>query len=273
MTEHLSIGAFARRTGLSLKALRLYDRSGLLVPDEVDTGTGYRYYSPAQEVRAHRISLLRRMEMPLAQIEALLEIPETGAAADALLAWWAEQEQTLTRRRGTVEYLVEQWRGEPLESLPVHHRHVPDQLVATVTVNVVQAELVAALHDGAARLRDHLREQPVTFGAEWWALYHGVVSPDSDGPLEICVPFTGHAAPAGPITIRVEEAHTEVFTPITAEQCRYPQILHAYDTVIRAARRHGRASGPARELYPVPWPDNARGHAADIAQPYREDPR
>lgn len=273
MTEHLTIGAFARRTGLSLKALRLYDRSGLLVPDDVDAGTGYRYYSPAQEVRARRISLLRRVEMPLAQIGALLAMPETRAAADALLAWWAEQEQTLARRRGTVHYLVEQWRGAPTEPFDVQTRRVPDRLIASITVNVVQAELIAALNDGAARLRAHLTEQPATFGAEWWALYHGVVSPDSDGPLEVCVPFTGHAAPAGPIAIRVEEAHTEAFTPITAAQCRYPRIRHAYDAVLRAAQQHGRLSGPTREIYPVPWPEDTGAHAADIVQPYREDHR
>lgn len=42
----LSIGAFARRARLSHKALRLYDRHGLLPPDHVDPVTGYRYYRP-----------------------------------------------------------------------------------------------------------------------------------------------------------------------------------------------------------------------------------
>ena len=273
MSEHLTIGAFARRTGLSVKALRLYDRSGLLVPDEVDPGTGYRYYSPAQEARAQQISLLRRVEMPLAQIEVLLDLTKPGAAADALLSWWAEQEQMLTRRRGTVDYLVAQWRKTPAESFAVQTRQVPDRLIASITVNVRQAELIAALNDGATRLHAHLTEQQVSFGTEWWALYHGVVSPDSDGPLEICVPFTGRAAPAGPIAIRVEEAHTEAFTPITAAQCRYPRILHAYDAVVRTARQHGTIDRPVREIYPVPWPSTPHEYAADIAQPYREDQR
>lgn len=39
MTAHLSIGDFARATGLSAKALRLYDEMGLLVPAEVDAFT------------------------------------------------------------------------------------------------------------------------------------------------------------------------------------------------------------------------------------------
>ncbi|GGZ95537.1 hypothetical protein GCM10010344_74530 [Streptomyces bluensis] len=43
-TENLlTIGAFAARTRLSAKALRLYDRLGLLTPAYVDDVSGYRY--------------------------------------------------------------------------------------------------------------------------------------------------------------------------------------------------------------------------------------
>jgi len=41
--EEISIGEFARRTRLSLKALRLYDELGVLVPARVDQASGYRY--------------------------------------------------------------------------------------------------------------------------------------------------------------------------------------------------------------------------------------
>lgn len=36
----------SRASGLSLKALRLYDANGLLVPARVDPATGYRSYGP-----------------------------------------------------------------------------------------------------------------------------------------------------------------------------------------------------------------------------------
>ena len=45
-TEQLmSIGRFARLTGLTVKALRHYDEVGLLRPAAVDPGTGYRSYA------------------------------------------------------------------------------------------------------------------------------------------------------------------------------------------------------------------------------------
>ena len=43
-TQRLSIGELGQQTGLSHKAIRLYDKSGLLRPREVDPCTGYRYY-------------------------------------------------------------------------------------------------------------------------------------------------------------------------------------------------------------------------------------
>ncbi|MBO0744948.1 MAG: MerR family DNA-binding transcriptional regulator, partial [Candidatus Dormibacteraeota bacterium] len=38
----LTIGAFSRRSRLSMKALRLYERVGLLSPARVDPENGYR---------------------------------------------------------------------------------------------------------------------------------------------------------------------------------------------------------------------------------------
>ena len=45
--EEVSIGEFARRSRLSVKALRLYDELGVLVPARVDEASGYRYYEVA----------------------------------------------------------------------------------------------------------------------------------------------------------------------------------------------------------------------------------
>ena len=44
----LRIGDFSRASSLSVKALRAYHETGLLVPADVDPRTGYRSYSVAQ---------------------------------------------------------------------------------------------------------------------------------------------------------------------------------------------------------------------------------
>jgi len=69
--EEISIGEFARRSRLSLKALRLYHELGVLVPSRVDQASGYRYYDAAQLDEA-RLVELGQLQLPLASINELL---------------------------------------------------------------------------------------------------------------------------------------------------------------------------------------------------------
>ena len=72
MEATMTIGDFARRTGLSISALRFYAGRGLLVPDEIDASTGYRRYSDAQVPDGRLVRDLRRLDMSLAEIERAL---------------------------------------------------------------------------------------------------------------------------------------------------------------------------------------------------------
>ncbi len=75
----MTIGEFAARSRLSAKALRLYDRLGLLAPARVDPATGYRIYCESQVADAQLIALLRRIDMPLATIrEVIAADPHRG---------------------------------------------------------------------------------------------------------------------------------------------------------------------------------------------------
>jgi DNA-binding transcriptional MerR regulator len=87
----LTIGAFAKATRLSPKALRLYDELDLLRPARVDPHTGYRYYAVEQLERARLVAWLRRLGMPLARIRTVCALPPTAAAQD-IRAYWARVE-------------------------------------------------------------------------------------------------------------------------------------------------------------------------------------
>jgi DNA-binding transcriptional MerR regulator len=67
----MQIGAFARRAGLSVKALRFYADEGLLAPADVDGRTGYRFYVDSQIDAARRILNLREAGLSLAAIRTL----------------------------------------------------------------------------------------------------------------------------------------------------------------------------------------------------------
>jgi DNA-binding transcriptional MerR regulator len=85
MDELLSIGRFARRTGLTIEALRHYDELGVLKPAEVDPLTGYRRYRPAQLDAARRAAWLRSLDLPLDQVRRWLDPATTDEARSAIL--------------------------------------------------------------------------------------------------------------------------------------------------------------------------------------------
>jgi DNA-binding transcriptional MerR regulator len=76
----MPIGHFARSAGLSVVALRHYDRVGVLAPAYVDPRTGYRRYRPEQLEKGRAIRRLRDLEVPLEVIREILEAEPENAA-------------------------------------------------------------------------------------------------------------------------------------------------------------------------------------------------
>jgi protein phosphatase len=103
--ELMSSGDFARSSGLSRKALRLYDELGLLRPAAVDSYTGYRGYAPEQLEQARLVAWLRRLGMPLEQIRAITAMPPSQAAGE-LSAYWDQVEAEITARRELARFLI-----------------------------------------------------------------------------------------------------------------------------------------------------------------------
>ncbi|WP_409185773.1 MerR family transcriptional regulator [Amycolatopsis sp. VS8301801F10] len=80
MPDLLTIGAFARRCGLTASALRFYADSGLVRPVRVDEDSGYRYYSPDQVSAALLVRRLREIGLPLERVGAVLAAEPAEAA-------------------------------------------------------------------------------------------------------------------------------------------------------------------------------------------------
>lgn len=75
MAPTYNISAFAALAGVSTRTLRYYDRIGLLHPAQV-TAAGYRVYGAAEVDRLQQILFYRALEVPLADIAALLARPD-----------------------------------------------------------------------------------------------------------------------------------------------------------------------------------------------------
>ena len=70
-TPCLNASEAARRLGVSIKALRLYEQQGLVAPRR--TAAGYRVYGPHDMVRAGEIVALRALGLSLAQVARVLD--------------------------------------------------------------------------------------------------------------------------------------------------------------------------------------------------------
>ena len=133
----LRMGAFARATSLSLKALRLYHEIGLLVPSVVDPATGYRAYAPAQLTDAAVIRRLREVGVPLQEIQILLEAKDPVVTRKVL----SSHAEALKVRLDAVSRLMDELgAGQP-------------EVAEGVVVRRQDAVLVLAL-DGRPRLSD-----------------------------------------------------------------------------------------------------------------------
>ncbi|MGW1005718.1 DNA polymerase III subunit beta family protein [Streptomyces sp. NPDC002520] len=135
-----SIGEMARDGGLSVSALRFYDRAGVLVPAWVDPVSGYRWYAPEQLDEARVLATLRRAAMPLADIRLVL-------------AGWSGTDPDLVRtlleahlRRLASGLSDARTEFSTLRALLDHRENPMTSLrTATVQLSVPAPELAAAL--------------------------------------------------------------------------------------------------------------------------------
>ena len=94
----MSIGVVAGRSQLSMRALRLDDRQGLLEPHRVDAHNGYRWYRESQLFTARLIVMLRQLDMPLAAVAELVNA-RRDRAGDLLTAYWTGVERRISTQR------------------------------------------------------------------------------------------------------------------------------------------------------------------------------
>jgi DNA-binding transcriptional MerR regulator len=219
--EEVSIGEFARRSRLSIKALRLYGELGVLLPARVDEASGYRYYDVAQLEAARLVSMLRQLDLPLATIRQLL-VCDPVDAAEQIAAHWREVESAHGARRELADHLVNRLSGKRSVMYQVATREIPERSLLCLKRNVDEQGAWALGKEFIAVLRE--RPLPKMEGREgaMFSIYWGEVSADSDGPVEWCKPIpeadAQTLAPHYPeLTLRTEPAHREAYVALPNE--------------------------------------------------------
>jgi DNA-binding transcriptional MerR regulator len=245
----MTIGAFAERTRLSAKALRLYDRLGLLRPARIDPGSGYRFYGEDQVSTAQLVALLRRLGMPLPLIADTLAKP-AAEAAEVVGQYWANVESVTADRRALVSFVQAKFTGADMANYDVQTRTMPARTLAAISRHLHASETDAFFTAAFAQLRS---AGPGLTGIEGcpFLIFYGEVSDDSDGPMELCRPVASgitNEATAG-TQLRDEPAHDEAFIRLAMKEMGWPAMLPAVEALeawIRGQRRE--PAGPLRQV-------------------------
>ncbi len=131
------IGDFSRLTQVTVKALRHYDRLGLLKPERIDPESGYRYYSGAQLPRLNRILALKDLGFSLEQVSQLLDADLSPNQLHSMLRLKQEEVSSQIEaeqyRLARIEARLRQLdRGVSAPGYDVVLKRVPEQPVASL---------------------------------------------------------------------------------------------------------------------------------------------
>ena len=190
----LTVGALAKRTGLTIRTLHYYDEIGLLSPS-ARTPSGYRLYSDEDVRRLERIVLLRGLGMPLESIasamkgdgHALTELLERHATVvdvkiDELRAMHSRLAETIAQLRNH-QYRSTDDALALIEAVAAFERYFTDEQRETLRTRAeaVGADRVRQAEAQWARLIADVRReidagtlpadpQVVTLAREWQSL-------------------------------------------------------------------------------------------------------
>ncbi len=224
----MTIGAFGRRSNLTAKALRLYERDGLLMPMRVDPQNGYRWYAASQLEDARLIGLLRGLDMSLSVITTLLAADD-GARSTRLSVWWRRVEGEHGSRRRLVDHITQILNGATTPMYQIQTRHVPAIRVMSVQRRLLQPALFDFIVECRRTFADHLAGRMPA--GPFSVVFHGMCTFEEDGPVEIFMGCPDDVQPSDTIGVRVEPAHDEAFTRISMAQLQFPELLGIYDAV------------------------------------------
>lgn len=265
----MGIGEFAELSWLSPRALRLYDELGLLPPAQVDPDSGYRWYAPAQLEQARLVASLRKLDIPLAQIRVILAL-DAPAAAGQVAACWARAEAGHAARRDLAGYLIDRLNGKEPVMYDVQVRDVPARSLLCLLRHAHGEEIVVMFRDLMVRLHPVAVPSPADPVSAPFLVFHGEVSQDSDGPVEVCWPVRGEqaaqiAAGFPDLTLRTESAHQEAFARPGQAQLDPAQLVPVVEGLVAwAAAQHRQPAGGLRQIM-ISSPGSGRGPDIEMA--------
>lgn len=258
--DQIPIGKFSFMTRLSQKALRLYDRKGLLVPEAKDPFTGYRYYTVSQLEKGMKIKTLAFLGFSLEEISGLLDAENKGDYEHIGARFRKKIEETrleigqlqkiegilqgACKHNGKIMELFKMSVTEPsIKEIPeIRVLSKREKGTFVVTIGKLIGEICACV-SGPENQRNRVKTTgPIMF------ICHDEEYKENDADIEIALPVSGRIAVEDP---KMEIKTLPAVRVVSAiYRGPYPGVEAGYNRVFSFARENNlEPFGPSRELY------------------------
>ena len=247
----LSIGEFSNICKVSAKTLRYYAEIGLILPDEVNAETGYRYYSIDQLETMLFINRLKTYNFSLEEIKGILDEQELQDEKLylALNQKKKELEKQMQESKNTLQQLNQDIltlnQGTPimsyLEHIDVQLVEVPRMYLLSIRNMLQENDFAEGYGDCFSKLFRKIADDNLTMLAPPMVLYHSAEFSPSGLDTEFAIPVKECAA------------QTREFSPglcfKTVLQGSYSGLSSVYTKQCEWAQKEGYVSSNA--LYEV----------------------
>lgn len=248
MSPSLAIGDFSRATHLTVKTLRHYQEAGLLEPAQIDPKTGYRRYTTDQIQVAQIIRRFRDLDMPLADIRAVLSAPDAPARNALIAAHLRRLENDLARTQSAVASLRDLLEY-PMPTADIRHRKVEPMTGAAISEVVHVKDALSWLSGALGELAATLAAQRIATTGPSGGIFSNSLFSKARGEATIFIPCDAEARSIGRV-VPVALPGVELATLV--HHGSHANIDLAYGALAAYVARHALAvEGPLREYYLV----------------------
>jgi len=251
MSTQIPIGIFSKMTQLTPKALRIYEKKGLLVPDR-DDYTGYRYYMTNQIEQGIKIKMLVNMGFGLDDISDILAAVYSGDSSflDRLFQERLHDLQLEIGKLTRIEKIIR--HNKPLDVIYMSStepvlKEVQKQRVISKrekgtydkTIGKIIQELMTEINNSD---KDTRIVGPIIF------ISHDAEYMEEDADIEVAIPIAGRIAiDSEEIEIKNLESNHVVSVLHTGS---YSEVGSGYTRIHESIINNGyEISGPSREIY------------------------
>lgn len=244
------IGDFAKLNKVTVKTLRHYDSLGLLQPENVDSFTGYRYYSASQMPRLNRILALKDIGFSLDEIALVLDKNLDQEQIQTLL------ELKYVEISGKIS--AEQGRLSRVEALLKICKQEAYVMKYDIVIKTIEPVRVASLRDIIPsyseqghlwrELGEHIQKNNAKIVPPCMVIYHGPGYKEEGVDAEVIEPIIGDLSDTDRIKIKFLEGVKEMACVVHKGSF---QTLHmAYSAISNWIEENGyEIIGSQRELY------------------------